>query len=164
MSNFLYIHKDMSGDPAWNKVGISITPYSAVRSRQKNCSQEFTLDHLYFGRAVHIERLEYLLKDTYKNFTGKVITGRGQTELFNLTQDQLVKIIDENIVKKEFDIIKMELKNPYRASKASDCPFDVPSESAVAPWAKKLVLETWGESEEEKFVKNLWKGTPFENS
>jgi hypothetical protein len=164
MSNFLYIHKDMSGDPAWNKVGISITPYSAVRSRQKNCSQEFTLDHLYFGRAVHIGLLEYILKDTYKSFTGKAITGRGQTELFKLTQEQLVKIINESIVEREFDIIKMALKKPYSASKASNCPFDVPSESAVAPWAKKLVLETWGESEEEKFVKHLWKGTPFENS
>lgn len=164
MSNFLYIHKDMSGDPSWNKVGISITPYSAVRSRQKNCSKEFTLDHLYFGRAGHIERLESILKDTYRSLTGKVITGRGQTELFNLAQDTLVEIINETIVKKKFDIFKVALKNPYSASKASDCPFDVPGESAVGPWARKLVLETWGESAEEKILKELWKGTPFENA
>lgn len=144
MSHFLYIHKDLSGDPAWNKAGVSITPYSAVRARQKYCSKEFTLDHLYFGRARHIHRLEDIMKERYKHLSGKVITGRNQTELFNVDQTSMTKFISETIEELGLHIQKVELKKPYSAVNAGNCPFGIPSETLVWDWAEKLVENRWG--------------------
>lgn len=144
MSHFLYIHKDLSGDPDWNKAGVSITPYSAVRARQKFCSKEFSLDHLYFGRERHIHQLETLVKERFSHVTGKALTGRGQTELFNVPQKTLVKFINETIDSESFHIQKVELKKPYSASNATSCPFNVPSESSVWRWAQNLVETQWG--------------------
>ena len=158
MSHFLYIHKDLSGDPDWNKVGVSLTPYSAVRARQKFCSKEFTLDHLYFGREGHIARLEDIVKDTYRPLSGKIKTGRGQTELFNLSQDALVEFIDYTITERGFHIQKVQLKKPYSASKSSDCPYKVPGESQANNWANQLVEQKWGESEEQIILKKLLEG------
>ena len=144
MSHFLYIHKDLSGDPDWNKAGVSVTPYTAVRVRQKFCSKEFALDHLYFGRARHIHQLEANIKERYKHLSGKVLTNRGQTELFNVSQLILVKFINETIEEKSFHIQKVELTKPYSASNAGNCPFNIPSESTVWSWAEKLVEHHWG--------------------
>lgn len=157
MSHFLYIHKDLSGDPAWNKVGVSLTPYSAVRARQKFCSKEFTLDHLYFGREIHIAHLEEIVKDTYRTLSGKVITDRGQTELFKLSQEKLVEFIDATIIKKDFHIHKVQLKKPYSASKSSVCPFGVPGELQANDWANRLVEEKWGKSNGQILLEGLEK-------
>jgi len=157
MSHFLYIHKDLSGDPEWNKVGVSLTPYSAVRARQKFCSKKFTLDHLYFGRAVHIAYLEEIVKDTHRPLSGKVITGRGQTELFNLSQEKLVEFIDATITERGFHIQKVQLKEPYSASKSSSCPFDVPGEIQANDWACQLVEEKWGKSDGQIILQGLRK-------
>lgn len=144
MSHFFYIHQDLSGDPDWNKAGVSITPYSAVRARQKFCSKEFTLDHLYFGRSRHIHRLESIVKERYKHLSGKTLTGRGQTELFNVDQLSLTKFINQTIEDLGLHIQKVELEKPYSASNAGNCPFKVPSESSVWQWAENLVEDRWG--------------------
>jgi hypothetical protein len=144
MSHFLYIHKDLSGDPDWNKAGVSVTPYTAVRTRQKFCSKEFALDHLYFGRERHIHYLESSIKERFGRVTGKVLTDRGQTELFNVSQEVLVKFIKETIEERALHIQKVELKKPYNAFNAGNCPFNVPSESSVWYWAEKLVEKHWG--------------------
>ena len=57
-SFILYIHNDLSGDPDWKKIGKAMTPYSAVRSRQKNCSKKFYLNHIFIGDPCHINVLE----------------------------------------------------------------------------------------------------------
>ena len=144
MSHFLYMHKDLSGDPDWNKAGVSVTPYTAVRVRQKFCSKEFVLDHLYFGRERHIHQLESSIKERYKHLSGKVLTGRGQTELFNVSQAVLLKFINETIEEQSLHIQKVELAKPYSASNAGSCPFNIPSESSVWYWAEKLVEKHWG--------------------
>jgi hypothetical protein len=144
MSHFLYIHKDLSGDPDWNKAGVSVTPYTAVRVRQKFCSKEFALDHLYFGRERHIHQLESLIKERYSHLTGKAITGMNQTELFKVSQSDLVAFINLTIKERHFHIQKVELKKPYSAANAGNCPFGIPSEGAVWQWANRLVDDRWG--------------------
>ena len=144
MSHFLYIHKDLSGDPDWNKAGVSVTPYTAVRTRQKFCSKEFSLDHLYFGRERHIHQLESSIKDRFGHVTGKVLTDRGQTELFNVSQEVLVTFIKETIEQQNLHIQKVELKEPYSAFNAGKCPFNIPSEGSVWSWANRLVEKHWG--------------------
>ena len=70
MSHFFYLHKDLTGEPdAW-KLGIALTPYSAVRARQKFCWNKFKLDrrsfqfqpnYLHVDQALLVEH-EYLRK------------------------------------------------------------------------------------------------------
>ena len=62
MSHFLYIHKDLSNVAGVWKVGVAMTPYSAVRARQKFCWNKFHLDYLYFGLPWHVKFLEKTIK------------------------------------------------------------------------------------------------------
>ena len=163
MSHFLYVHKDLSGSADWNKVGQALAPYSAVRLRQRFCSEEFSLDHLYFGRERHIERLEYLVKERYSHLSGKALTGRNQTELFKVPQASMVEFIDATIEEYKLDINKVKLSTPYSAGSSGNCPLGIPSEKEVWSWAQKLVKQHWGEDPEKLILKNLWAGTPFED-
>jgi hypothetical protein len=163
MSHFLYIHKDLSGSAEWNKIGQAITPYSAVRLRQRFCSMEFSLDHVYFGRERHIERLEDRIKERYNHLSGKALTGRNQTELFKVSQEDLVDYIGDTIKELGLNINKVKLSKPYSASSSGLCPLDVPSEKEVWSWAQKIVKDTWGEDEERLLLKQLWAGTPLED-
>jgi hypothetical protein len=158
MSHFLYVHKDLSGNPDWNKVGVTITPYTAVRTRQKFCSSEFQLDHLFFGRESHIERLETSIKEQFKELSGKHLTGRGQTELFKVSQEMLLESINAVIQNESLQVHKVVLKKPYSASRSGDCPFNVPSEDRARRWADTLVESKWGEDPELELARRLFKG------
>ena len=56
----------------------------------------------------------------------------------------LIKFINETVEELGFHIQKIELKKPYSAVNAGNCPFGVPSESSVWHWAEKLVENRWG--------------------
>ena len=95
-SFILYIHNDLSGDTNWKKIGKAMTPYSAVRSRQKNCSQKFYLNHIFFGDPEHINILEETFKKTCYRLSGTYLNKiSGQTELFKMPEEEiLIHLLD----------------------------------------------------------------------
>lgn len=127
MSHFLYIHPCMAGTSDVWKIGVTKTPYSAVRGRQKYTWAKFGLTHLYFGEPNDVLWLEQRIKDIYQNLSGKAIQGYG-TELFKIAIKQLCAEINGLIEKCNLKVIAVSLKEPYTASSSGKCPFGIPSE------------------------------------
>lgn len=145
MSHWLYIHKDLGGEPGVLKPGITMLPYSAVRARQKFIWKKFELDHLYFGRSTHIKFLESKIK---KNFyfcsaKAKLRTG-GQTELFKIDEEELLLYIQQVISAYELDVKKILLDKPYSANNSGQCPFGCPSEKYAFDWCEDKVNAWFG--------------------
>lgn len=134
MSYFLYIHADTSNSEGVWKVGKSLTPYSAVRSRQKNSWKQFELDYLWFGYPQEIHFLEKKVKRHFYKHSGKYKTGYSQTELFQIPVKQIVNYINETINDNSLLIQSIELKEKYCASKSGSCPFGIPSEKYASEW------------------------------
>jgi len=118
----------MSGTPDVWKIGVTKTPYSAVRGRQKYTWIKFGLTHLYFGLPRDVLWLEQRIKDIFQNFSGKVIQGYG-TELFNIGLQPLRAEIARLIEDCKLKVIEVKLKEPYTASSSGKCPFGLPGES-----------------------------------
>lgn len=138
-SFFLYMHDDLSGDPKYVKFGKSMTPYSAVRARQKFCSKKFSLSHLWFGDPNDIDSLEKLIKSEFNHLTPKYQKGISATEVFQLNKDQLIAKINYYSKRYNLNVWKQNLKEPYSASKSSECPFGIPTEhDSYAFLMKKL--------------------------
>ena len=111
MSHFLYIHGCMSKTPDVWKGGITKTPYSAVRARQKFTWEKFGLDYLYFGRPNDIIWLEQEIKEHFKYCSGKILKGYG-TELFQVNICELRQKIAIVIETQGLDVIPVTLKEP----------------------------------------------------
>ena len=141
----LYTHPSLCKTPDWWKVGVAITPYSAVRVRQRFMVSTFEIPYLWFGKTSDIHDLEKAIISNFPTPTG----GRGNTELVNCTIDDLLHYIQEWIAGKHsncniffsdrdaLDIIQLPLTVPYTATNSSDCPFGFPSEKNIHEWAKK---------------------------
>lgn len=152
-SFFFYIHDDLSGDTDWKKCGIGMTPYSVVRSRQKFCSEQFNLNHLYFGNPNHIAYLEAKFKSLFYNKSGTAINNiSSQTELFKMTELEMIIAINKIIKENKLHIRKLELETPYSAAKSSDCPFGIPSEVNSYSFLKDKITKQWGEFSTEAFT------------
>ena len=135
MSHFLYIHKDLSNVTGVWKVGVAMTPYSAVRARQKFCWNKFHLDYLYFGLPGHIKHLEKIIKWRFEHLTGKQAQGTSaNTEMIKIDIEILLKEIKKIITEYNFKIHQLELPEPYSAAKSGDCPFGIPSEINASAW------------------------------
>jgi hypothetical protein len=145
MSHFLYIHKDLTNVPdAW-KVGKTMTPYSAVRARQKFCWNQFGLQHLYFGFKTHITFIEDRVKQQFYPWSGKTIQKFGtQTEMFKVDVDHLLTFIDGLIVEQNLKVRKIEMEGDYIASNSGSCPFGIPAEAYAENWARLKCLEIFG--------------------
>jgi hypothetical protein len=138
MSHFLYIHKDLSGvDGVW-KVGITMTPYSAVRARQKFCWNKFYLDYLYFGLPGHVKTLEKLVKKQFAHLTGKQTQGTSaNTEMIQIDIDRLLKEITSIIKDWNLKIHRLHLDEPYGAANSGHCPFGIPGELYASEWLQE---------------------------
>jgi hypothetical protein len=73
----------MASTPDVWKVGVTKTPYSAVRGRQKYTWAKFGLTDLYFGDPGDIAWLETQVKKDFKYCSGKELRGYGD-ELFKI--------------------------------------------------------------------------------
>jgi len=148
MSHFLYGHKDLTGvEDVW-KVGIAMTPWSAVRLRQRHCWNTVGLDHLFFGRARHIKLLEKRVKTHFKHRCGSELVGNCRTELFQVSEIELFNYIREEIKKDNLHVHEVVLSKPYTASSAGQCPFNVPREDIAAEWCENMVEKHWGKDPE----------------
>jgi hypothetical protein len=117
----------MAGTPDVWKVGVTKTPYSAVRARQKYTWAKFGLDYLYFGRPNSILWLEQQVKDYFRNYSGKTIKGYG-TELFQVEIAQLRNKINSLIQEHQLDVVMVTMKGAYTASSSGQCTFGIPGE------------------------------------
>lgn len=145
MSHFLYIHKDMTNEPNVWKVGVAMTPYSAVRARQKFCWNQFGLQYLYFGTAGHIGLLENKIKQHFLWQSGKSLQNLGtQTEMFKVDINVLLSYINTTITERELYVRPVELDKDYTASNSGSCPFQIPSEAAAGQWARNKCKEIFG--------------------
>lgn len=151
MSHFLYIHADMSGTPDVWKVGITKTPYSAVRARQKFTWTKFGLEYLYFGRPTHIAWLEQQLKDHFKFCSGKTLQGYG-TELFQVNIQAIQKQINHLIEVSDLDVMPVSMKGSYTANASGNCPFGIPGEKDADWFLERKAEEVFGVNDRPKTI------------
>ena len=149
MSNFLYIHHDLSGVPDVWKIGVAMTPYSAVRARQKFCWNQFSLQHLYFGSPCSVAHLESAVKQHFASRSGKVLKNFGsQTEMFNVPIDELLTFIDQYIERHLLLVKKIEMVSDYTAANSKSCPFKIPPEDMAGYWCSTKVKEIFGDAQD----------------
>jgi hypothetical protein len=140
-SFFFYIHNDLSGDPNWKKIGKSMTPYSAVRARQKYCSEVFHLNHIWFGNPKDINFLEQTIKSNLHKLSAKYLKGISATEVFKVQEKELIKQVNQLIEDYGLRVWKQQLDKPYSASKSGDCPLQIPVETESYHYLKKMLQE-----------------------
>ena len=156
MSHFLYGHKDLTGEKDVWKVGKAITPYSAVRLRQRLCWKTIGLDYLFFGRARHIEFLESKVKNHFKHSSGTALAGKCRTELFKVTEDELFTYIRYLIAEHDLHVQEVKLTTPYTAASAGECPFKIPQEDYASQWCNTLIEQKWGKDPEKVLFERLF--------
>lgn len=144
MSHFLYGHKDLTGEQDVWKVGRALTPYSAIRLRQRLCWKTIGLDYLFFGRPRDIEFLESKVKTHFKYSSGTALAGKCRTELFKVAEKELFAYIRRLIKDHELHVQEIKLETPYVAASAGDCPFKIPQEYDAGSWCDALVEQKWG--------------------
>ena len=144
MSHFLYVHADLTGVPDVWKIGVAMTPYSAVRARQKYCWQQFKLDHIWFGFPKHIEFIEQYIKHALRSCSGKALQNFGtQTEIFQINILELRSRIAELIKSHNLCVMELVLDQPYVASNSGQCPFGIPNEKNATAWLDDRAKKAW---------------------
>lgn len=155
MSHFLYVHKDLTNVKGVWKIGVAMTPYSAVRARQKFCWNKFSLDYLYFGLPGHIALIETLVKRRFSHLTGKRSQGNGaNTEMIKIDIEYLLKEIKNIIEQHNLKVHQLYLNEPYSAAKSSDCPFGLPSEIYATAYLQRRAKEFFT-SEDPEFPRRI---------
>jgi hypothetical protein len=135
----------MSGTPDVWKPGITMLPYSAVRARQKFTWNQFALNYLFFGRPRNIVFLEKQIKSRFNYCSGKTLQGfGGQTELFQIKEEELLFYIRTTIQQHNLAIIEVLLEKPYTASSRSQCPFNCPQEFNAYQWCEDKADKLFG--------------------
>ena len=145
-SFFFYIHKELRETKDIWKVGKAMTPYSAVRARQKYMWDTFCLDYLYFGNPKHIDRLEGKIKQLlYFNSAKYIKGGNAQTEIFQININDLLTTVDEQIEINKWQVKRLAFDKPYSASNSGSCPLNIPGESISHEYLCNLAEDTFGQ-------------------
>ena len=128
-SFFLYIYGDLCGNPEYNKLGVGMTPYSVLRSRQKSCSERIEIDYLLFGHPDQVSFLEDKFKKKYNHLTGTMLNGiPSQTELFKIKKENMFDSVMEIINEYKLNVVFLNMPVPYSAVNSGECPLGIPSE------------------------------------
>ena len=117
----------MASTPDVWKVGVTKTPYLAVRGRQKYTWAKFGLTDLYFGDPGDIAWLETQVKKDFKYCSGKELRGYGD-ELFKININVLKKFIAHITEEHDLRVRPVTMKEPYTAASSGKCPFGIPGE------------------------------------
>jgi hypothetical protein len=158
-SYFFYYHKELSGQQDVWKIGITSTPFSAVRARQRYMVRPFSLDKVFFGRSEDIVDLERRLKKNLENYA---VGSYGQTELFKIPLNDLEGAIGTIIGKQNLDVSVDNNGNPYCAFKSADCPIGVPSEVYSEKWCESRAKQMFGLSRRTKQVQDIFQCNDIE--
>ena len=151
--HFLYCHKDLTGVADVCKTGKTITPYSAVRARQKYCWNQVGLDYLWFGFPNHIDWLECHVKSHFAYCSGNRVNQIGnQTELFQVPIKDMREFINQTISKHNLCVREIILTAPYVATSSGQCPFEIPGEKYCHGWlenkCRELFADQWNRRDE----------------
>jgi hypothetical protein len=143
-SGFFYLHRSIDKTPDIWKVGVTLSPYSAVRARSKFTWEKFVLDHLYFGVPADVGILEETVKNSLYERSGAHLNGLGgQTEIFNITEAELLEKIQQIIITRGLNVSKLELGEPYCANNKTTCPLGLPGEQNMLDWTLREVEKQW---------------------
>lgn len=139
-SYVLYIHRELGNTPNWWKCGRSITPYSAVRLRQRLLLNPFELEHVYFGDPQDIAWLELQVHNRFPRDQ----KGLCNQELVNCELSELTEYIDHLITLNGLSV--KHLGSNYAAHKSGDCPYGFPAEKHIHTWAESKLDQVFGQA------------------
>lgn len=137
-SYVLYLHRELRLLENWWKAGRAITPYSAVRLRQRLVHDQFCLEHVYFGNP---EDIKWLEKRIHSAFPGPDNTYCNK-ELVQVEEARLLAFIDHQI--SHFGLEITHLGDNYTAHRSQHCPYGFPVEKDIHEWARDKLEETFG--------------------
>lgn len=141
---FFYMHPDLMGTPDVWKIGVSLTPYSAVRARQKFCWNPVALHHLWFGYPPHVATLEANIKSKFKHLSGNRLQKIGcQTELLKSPVDDILLAAGDIIKNYDLCIKKVFLNGFYTANRSTQCPLGCKGEKTVHPQLNQWCRDEW---------------------
>lgn len=143
-SYWLYIHPELSQKDHYWKVGRSLTPYSAVRSRQRYLIDDFYLTAVWFGKPDDIARLETTVQSIYKPLDSP---GTGRRELIyynpNEQHHSLETAIDVIIYGHKLKVVRRYTGNPrgYHATNSGQCPLHCDQEQYAHEWSRQQLKQ-----------------------
>lgn len=141
MSNWLYLHPDLTGQENVWKVGKAILPHSAVRLRQRICWETVGIEHLWFGMKSSIEALEQSIKDRFHYKSRAYLKGFG-SEMLQVPVEEILAYADLRI-SRGLHVVKVPLDSPYTATSSKHCPLRTPPESAWDWYSSSKSRELW---------------------
>ena len=145
-SYWLYIHPELSNKENYWKVGKSLTPYSAVRSRQRFLVDDFYLTAVWFGHPDDIALLEAEIHRMFRPVVwNKLGSSRGELVYFNPEHETetLEQTIDAVITVNEYRVRRIVAPSPrgYHATNASQCPYGCAQEKDAHKWSRAKLRE-----------------------
>lgn len=148
-SYWLYIHPELQGKEHYWKVGKSLTPYSAVRSRQRFLVNDFYLTNLWFGDPNDIATVENIVHSMYRpNYNSKLGSGRGELVYYNeLEHGYPLDIAISTVIRiRNANVKPMSIGNPlgYHATNSTQCAFNCPQEKDAHTWSRRKLKEMFG--------------------
>jgi len=141
-SYWFYLHPELTNQPHYHKAGRSLTPYSAVRSRQRFMLADFYLTAVWFGHPEDIAHLERTVHDLYRPSE----LGPGRRELIYYNPEQrrydLETAIEMIIYSHRLSVVRRYTQDPrgYHAVNSSQCPFNCAAEKDAHEWSRS---ELW---------------------
>ena len=143
-SYWLYIHPELQGKKNYWKVGKCLTPYSAVRARQRFLVDDFYLTAVWFGVPGDVAQVESAIHAAYRPKYGAQL-GSSRSELVYYDEDQagesLISTIDTVIAIQGARLKRRPIKNPkgYHATNSGQCVFNCPQEKNAHEWSRQQI-------------------------
>lgn len=140
-SYWLYMHPELGGQQHYWKVGKSLTPYSAVRSRQRFLVDDFYLTAVWFSEPGEIAALERDIHDIWRPKYGKKLgSSRGELIYYNPEEENrnLTTAVELMIISRQANIKRMYTCDPkgYHATNAGQCCFHSDQEKYAHEWSR----------------------------
>jgi hypothetical protein len=145
-SYWLYMHPELTGEPGYWKVGKSLTPYSAVRSRQRFLVNDFYLTAVWFGHPNDIADQE---RDILVRFrpphTQRLGSSRSELIYYQppAGQPQLAQVLDQMILSSQRRIQRMHPDDArgYHATNSGQCCFGSDREAYAHEWSAMKLMD-----------------------
>jgi hypothetical protein len=104
---------------------------------------------------MHVEFLENQFKNKFRHLSGSILNEiSSQTELFKMTEKEIITELDIIIKNNDLHIMKLELDQPYSAANSGECPMKIPSEAKSYDYHRNIVVKRWGNCEDVKITKS----------
>jgi hypothetical protein len=146
--SFLYWRQSPRG---MVKFGITHLPWERLRMQQQGTDECIQFDHLWMIRSLYpsyVKLLETRLKQHYQSQCLHNTTKRaGHTEWYtDINIADFRRVLSRNLAKLDYgvsEVKKIPLKQPYTATKSSECPLGSPTNSRhqtvpIHSWAKRF--------------------------